>query len=111
MAETETPHPLTALPPFDALPAEALARLLPEVDEVEAAAGTLIFEAGQPLQGFYVIADGRVDVEEPGGDAVSHRGRGDMMGERGLMRDGRAVLTARAVEDARLYLLPPATFR
>ena len=96
--------------PFDLLPAEARAEVAATARVVRHAAGDVLFERGDKLPGLYVIETGAVQSEAPGGVVVSRRNAGDLLGERGLMRDGRAQLTSRVVEAARLYLVPAATF-
>ena len=56
--------------------------------------------------GIYLIKRGAVEVLDPSGDLVSLLGPRNSFGERGLMRDGIAVTTARAAEDAVILLLP-----
>ncbi|MDW4498821.1 DUF294 nucleotidyltransferase-like domain-containing protein [Sulfitobacter sp. D35] len=102
---------LTRFAPFDLLPDAERAAMADELSEIAAEAGTLLFEEGAVLRGLYVIESGAVDIWSQGNDLVSRRGPGDCMGERGLLREGRAMLTARISEPARLLLLPAARFR
>ncbi|MHA3980428.1 DUF294 nucleotidyltransferase-like domain-containing protein [Halovulum sp. GXIMD14794] len=97
--------------PFDQLPDEARTRLAGSVESVTCAAGEVLFDKGGELEGLYVIESGIVHSEAAGGEVVSRRGPGDILGERGLLRDGKAQLTARVIEPARLWLVPAASFR
>ena len=101
---------LCAQAPFDALTDEMRARLAPDLDLVELAKGETLFAKGAALRGLYVVMSGAFDIQTGANDLVSHRGPGDIMGERGLLRDGTAQLTARTSEDARLILIPTAHF-
>jgi CBS domain-containing protein len=62
------------------------------------------------LEGLYVIESGAFDMQAGAHDLVAHRGPGEIMGERGLLRDGTAQLDVRATEAARLILIPTAHF-
>ena len=97
---------LTRFQPFDHLPEAQRAALADTLDEVRVEKGGLIFEEGEPLPGLFVIESGEVEVRTSGNHVVSYRGPGDVMGERGLLRDGRAILTAEAKEDTRMLLFP-----
>ena len=101
---------LCAQPPFDALTDAMRARLAPMLDAIDLAQGETLFEKGTPLRGLYVIISGAFDIQTGANDLVSHRGPGDIMGERGLLRDGTAQLTARTSEPARLILIPGSEF-
>lgn len=112
MAKPE-PTPIELLcrnAPFDALPPALRAELGPVLRRVSLAPGEVLFAIGDPLAGFYLVETGALDIETGGREPVSRRGPGDMMGERGLLRDGTAQLTARAVEPTRLILMPPGWF-
>lgn len=102
---------LARFAPFDLLPPDRHAELEHELVRVAAAPGETIFEQGEVLRGLYVILSGQVDVRTAQGEVVSRRGEGEAMGERGLLRDGRAMLGARAVTAAELLLLPAPLFR
>ena len=96
--------------PFDLLPPETHAALANKVRRVHSDAGEVLFAEGQPLKGLYLLEAGAVDIETAGSDLVSHRRPGDVMGERGLLRDGLALLTASTVESSTLLLIPKDLF-
>ncbi|WP_417733690.1 DUF294 nucleotidyltransferase-like domain-containing protein [Roseovarius sp.] len=107
---TDLLEALTRHAPFDALP-DALRRDIgPHLAMVEIATGDVLFQKGGPLAGLYVVESGALDIETGHADLVSRRGVGDIMGERGLLRDGNAMLTARAVEPSRLIVIPKDRF-
>ncbi len=97
--------------PFDLLSEAEAADLAGAIRRVSVKTGDTIFEEGAPLAGLYVIETGSVEIRTRGDDVVSHRGPGDVMGERGLLREGRAMLTARALEPTTLLMLDGARFR
>lgn len=101
---------LSQFAPFDMLSEETLAGLSAEVELVKMRAGEVLFQEGELLRGLYIVESGALDIESSNAELVSKRGSGDIMGERGLLRDGRAMLTARVTEDTRLFLVPADRF-
>lgn len=102
---------LESVHPYDSLPRDELARVASSFSRREVAAGQEIYHEGTPLEGLYLIKRGAVEILDGAGGLVSILGPRNSFGERGLMRDGLAMTTARATEDAVLLLLPPPTFR
>ena len=102
---------LESVHPYDSLPQDELARVAGSFSRRDYAAGAEIYYAGEPLRGLYLVKRGTVEVLDPSGAQVSLLGPRNAFGERGLMRDGIAVTTARAVEAAVVLLLPTAQFR
>lgn len=96
--------------PFDLLPDAARAGLQDDLQRVTATPGDVLFREGAPLKGLYIVEAGELDIMSSDSDLVSRRGPGDVMGERGLLRDGQAMLTARVTEPATLLLMPAARF-
>ena len=101
---------LTRIPPFDLLPEDIGQGLVAEISRIEAAHGDILFREGDRLKGLYIVESGTVDIESSHADLVSQRGPGDIMGERGLLRNGNALLTARATSPAELLLIPSHRF-
>ncbi|MDF2234986.1 putative nucleotidyltransferase substrate binding domain-containing protein [Albimonas sp. CAU 1670] len=101
---------LARFAPFDLLPPDRLVELDRDLRLRGLRPGEDLFLEGQPLDGLYVILSGEIEVYARGGEVVSHRGEGEAMGERGLLRDGRAMLSARAETEAELLLLPARAF-
>lgn len=101
---------LVRFPPFDLLPEAERKALAGSLDQVTFEGHTLVFEEGAPLAGLYVIETGTVEIRASGDHVVSYRGRGDVMGERGLLRDGRAMLTAETTEPTTMLLIPADRF-
>jgi CBS domain-containing protein len=97
--------------PYDTLSRDELVRVAGSFSRREFAAGEEVYRAGEPLKGLYLVERGAVEVLDPSGEQVSLLGPRNSFGERGLMRDGLAVTTARVTEDAVLLLLPAGEFR
>ncbi|WP_149141009.1 DUF294 nucleotidyltransferase-like domain-containing protein [Gemmobacter caeruleus] len=111
-----TPDPavlafLESVHPYDSLPQDEMARVALSFSRRDFTSGEEVYHAGEPLKGLYLIKRGSVEVLEPSGGLVSLLGPRNSFGERGLMRDGQAVTTARVTEDATLLLLPTDIFR
>ena len=102
---------LESVHPYDTLPRDELVRVTNSFSRREFSAGEEVYHAGEPLKGLYLVKRGSVEVLEPSGGLVSLLGPRNSFGERGLMRDGLAVTTARVTEDAVLLLLPTAEFK
>ncbi|MDP7149886.1 MAG: putative nucleotidyltransferase substrate binding domain-containing protein [Paracoccaceae bacterium] len=101
---------LGRFPPFDMLPVNERMALTDGLSELSLSPGSVVFEEGQVLANLYLIEDGLIDVRTSSGDRVSRRGTGDIIGERGLLRDGKAMLTATVKEQASLLLIKADTF-
>ncbi len=101
---------LATVHPYDSLAPDELARVAEMFEEVEAGEGAVLYRAGEALAGLYLIAEGRVEVLDETGAPVSLLAARNSFGERGLVRGGLAVTTARTTEPARLLVLPAAEF-
>ncbi|RDC74557.1 cyclic nucleotide-binding/CBS domain-containing protein [Rhodovulum sp. 12E13] len=101
---------LATVHPYDSLAPDELARVAETFEQVEAEEGTVLYRAGEALAGLYLIAEGRVEVSDETGAPVSLLAARNSFGERGLVRGGLAVTTARTTEAARLLLLPATEF-
>ncbi|MFU8776632.1 MAG: DUF294 nucleotidyltransferase-like domain-containing protein [Roseovarius sp.] len=101
---------LTCHAPFSGLPHALRSALAPKLARMVLEPGAVLFEKGAPLAGLYVVESGGLDIETGHADLVSHRGPGDIMGERGLLRDGNALLTARAAKRSELIVIPKEAF-
>ena len=101
---------LETVHPYDTLSKEDLARVAGVFDRREFAAGDEIYHTGHPMAGLFLVKRGSVEVLEPNGGLVSLLGPRNSFGERGLMRDGFAVTTARATEPTVVLMLPTVEF-
>lgn len=101
----ETVHPYASLPraAFNHVVRQAVRRELP--------AGSVIYRHADPLEGLYIVMDGKVETRDASGAAISELSPRDSFGERGLLADGRAATSAHAATDVTLLLLPAEAFR
>ncbi|MBM3614116.1 MAG: cyclic nucleotide-binding/CBS domain-containing protein [Alphaproteobacteria bacterium] len=102
---------LETVHPYDSLPQDELARVATSFSCRELAADQVIYAAGEPMQGLFLTMKGAVEVMDPSGVLVSILGPRNSLGERGLMRDGVAVTTAKTTEASTVLMLPDAEFR
>ncbi|WP_050528723.1 DUF294 nucleotidyltransferase-like domain-containing protein [Pseudorhodobacter aquimaris] len=102
---------LETVHPYDTLSKDDLAQVAGVFDRREFAAGDEIYHIGQPLDGLYLVKRGSVEVLDPSGGLVSLLGPRNSFGERGIMRDGLAVTTARCTEETVALVLPTADFK
>jgi CBS domain-containing protein len=117
MTETATLSPdgllafLRSVHPYDSLDDTALSDLARRFEQRSYTAGAQIYALNAPLDGLYLIYSGEVEVRDAHDAPVSLLGPRNSFGERGLLRDGHAVTSAKAVRDTRLLLLPRADFQ
>jgi len=102
---------LETVHPYDSLPRDELVRVATSFSRREYPSGSEVYSAGEPLRGLYLLKRGRVEVIDRSGTLVSQLGPRNAFGERGLLRDGLAVTSARALEDCVILLLPLADLR
>lgn len=102
---------LASVHPYDSLPPAVLRDLARQFQLIEAAPGDAIYALNEDLKGLYLVHSGEVEVRDENGIPVSLLGPRNSFGERGLIRGGRAVTSARATADALLLLLPREAFR
>lgn len=102
---------LQSVHPYDSLPPDELTRVASSFSRREYPAGTEIYAAGEPLRGMYLVKRGTVEVLDSNGGLVSLLAPRNSFGERGLLREGLAVTTARATEESVLLMLPTAEFK
>jgi CBS domain-containing protein len=102
---------LETVHPYDTLSKDDLAQVAGVFERREYAAGDEIYRTGQPLNGIFLVKRGSVEVLEPSGGLVSLLGPRNSFGERGLLRDGLAVTTAKATEETVALMLPTPDFK
>lgn len=110
MMTEDTARFLVGMHPYDSLPRDELARVAGSFSRRPIAAGEVIYRAGEPLAGLYLIESGSVGITDAAGADVSLLEAGESFGERGLRRDGLASTNARAVTPGWLLVLPPSEF-
>jgi CBS domain-containing protein len=92
--------------PYDSLTRDELTRVASFFSRRTYDVDAMIYHLGERLPGLYLIESGAVTVTDRNGDSVSQLGARNSFGERGLLRDGVAVTSARAAEPAQILLLP-----
>jgi CBS domain-containing protein len=102
---------LSSVHPYDALPADAIDALVPQFDIWEIETGFPVYDLGDTLPGLFIIYEGKIEVRDENDVVVSHLGVRNSFGERGLLRDGQAVTSARAEEHSVVLMLPAPAFR
>ncbi|SLN46575.1 Hypoxic response protein 1 [Falsiruegeria litorea R37] len=101
---------LKSVHPYDALPVTELDTIAPQLDVWEVERDFAVYDHGEALPGLFIVYEGQIEVTDENGVAVSHLGLRNSFGERGLLRDGKAVTSARADAHSVLLVLPPALF-
>ncbi|MGB0439538.1 MAG: CBS domain-containing protein, partial [Paracoccaceae bacterium] len=101
---------LESVHPYDRLPPETLVDLAPQFHTLRLTADARIFDRGDALDGLFLIESGEVEITGAEGMALSLLGPRNSFGERGLMRDGTAVTSARTTCPTTLLMLPIAAF-
>jgi predicted acylesterase/phospholipase RssA/CRP-like cAMP-binding protein len=104
---------LAGVPLFASLDERIRRQLAGQLEPVHAAAGDVIIAEGEPGDGLFVVASGRVQVSVAAGgtDRVLHElGRGAVVGEIALLSDRPRSATVQAVRDSDLLLLRVSSF-
>ena len=109
MADAKT-SALVRVPLFAHCSPRELEFVASRTDEVEVAAGRQLVRQGQPGDTFYVLLDGRADVEVDGRPRTT-LGPGDFFGEISMLDRGPATATVMTSTPARLMVMSHAQFR
>ncbi|RFZ64372.1 Multidrug resistance protein stp [Mycobacterium marinum] len=100
---------LRQLPLFAGLPAATMAELRHHTDEIELQAGSYLFHEADPSDALYVVRSGRLRVVQR--DLVLRElGRGEVVGELGLLIDAPRSASVQAMRDSVLIRLSKAQF-
>jgi NTE family protein len=95
---------LAKVPLFAAAGSDVIERMAERAGTVRIEAGEWLFRAGDPADALYVVSSGRVEVLIDGSPA-STLGRGDVIGELGLLTSTPRSASARAQRDSELVRL------
>jgi predicted acylesterase/phospholipase RssA len=101
--------PLAALPLFAGLDPVALAELRDHAEQVELEAGSYLFYEGDRSDSLYVVRNGRLQVLQ-NDVVVTELGRGEVVGELGLLIAAPRSASVRAKRDSTLVRLTKAQF-
>lgn len=102
---------LETVHPYDSLPRAELERVAESFSCMKLMAGADVYGHGDHLPGLFLIMDGSVEVRDSSGTVISQLSPRNSFGERGLMVDGLAVTSARALTDLLLLMLPAHEFK
>lgn len=100
---------LESLPLFSGLDAAALAELRRSAEEIELDAGSYLFHAGEPADSLYVVRSGRLQAIQTQ-IVIREFGRGEVIGELGLLTGAPRSASIRAVRDSTLVRLTKEQF-
>lgn len=99
---------------FRDLSAADVAALAAEMTVLTVSEGQLVFDEGDPGDGWYLIVSGEVMIarrsDEKPPHTLAHLEAGEGFGEMSLLEDAPRMAEARAVEDTTLARLPRETF-
>jgi CBS domain-containing protein len=101
---------LASTHPYDVLPDDVRAELAGAIDSVALTAGETLYSVGDPQTHLFLIVTGRIDITDPDGASCPSSAPGTPSASAGLMKDGIAVVTAKAAEDSELLRIPAASF-
>ena len=100
---------LRAIPLFEALDDAALSLIGHVATEFEAAAGHVLVERGRDGAGMFVLEEGRVVVDLPGGRTMEE-GPGEFFGELAILCSGVRTARVRAATPVRCLAIGRADF-
>ncbi|WP_420716131.1 MFS transporter [Mycobacterium sp. 94-17] len=101
--------PLSALPLFAGLDPITLAELREHAEQINLEAGSFLFRAGEASDSLYVVRNGRLQVLQ-NDVVVTELGRGEVVGELGLLIAASRSASVRAVRDSTLIRLTKEQF-
>ncbi|OSQ51764.1 DUF294 nucleotidyltransferase-like domain-containing protein [Marivita geojedonensis] len=101
---------LSAIHPYDSMEPAALKTLITAFEVRQIPAGGMIYALNSPLEGLFVVYEGDVEIRDEHDVPISLLGARNSFGERGLLRDGASLTSARAVSDTIVLMLPAARF-
>ncbi len=101
---------LKSVHPYDALPEGTVETLAPQFEPWEIEKGFSAYDAGEASPGLFLVYEGMIEVRDENDVVVSHLGIRNSFGERGLLRGGIAVTSARADEHSIVLVLPATAF-
>jgi CBS domain-containing protein len=101
---------LSAIHPYDAMERTTLLSLADAFDVKTYEEGTELYGLGQTLDGLFIVFEGEVEIRDEHGVPISLLGPRNSFGERGLLRDGSSLTSAKAISRATVLVLPAKRF-
>lgn len=92
------------------LDAELLARVLPRLSTLELPGGATLMAEGDPSDALYLVLSGRLRATRRSGTVLGEIGRGEPIGEMGVITGAPRSATVRALRDCVLARLDGADF-
>jgi CRP/FNR family transcriptional regulator, cyclic AMP receptor protein len=100
---------LHRIPLFEGLPAADLERIAGWLEPIEVPAGWYLLNQGSSPVGFFVVVDGRVDVDREG-TVVATLGPGDFFGEIALLEGDTRTATVVTATQVRALVMDADEF-
>jgi len=100
---------LRTIPLFAHVDEGGLGRIAACSNEFEARAGHVLIEVGRPGAGLFLVEEGTLTVELPGGQQTE-RGPGEFVGELALLTDAAHTARVRAATDVRCLAISRRDF-
>ena len=97
--------------PYDSLSESRRLEIAESMTSLSLDGGAYVFKHDDPIDGLYVILNGQITILDEDDNELSLLERGNSFGERGLLRSGRAVTTAKVSKNADLLRLPSEVFK
>lgn len=97
--------------PFASISADAAQEIIPKLHHFDRDPGELIFQAGRPAEGLYIVGSGIVKLAQETSEGsrvyiLDIRGRGDLLGEEALFSRCSYAANAKAICATQLCYLP-----
>jgi CBS domain-containing protein len=108
--EPDAPGFLAAHHPFDQLDARALEQVAHDLEARRVAAGEPVLEPDQPVTHLHIVRRGAVEVRDRDGVLLARLGEGDVFGQNALAENVPADISATALDETMLYLIPARRF-
>jgi len=102
---------LSAIHPYDGMERAALLSLINDLDVRTYQPEDQVYGLGQTLDGLFVVFEGDVEIRDEHNVPISLLGVRNSFGERGLLREGVSLTSARAMSHTTLLMLPADRFR
>ena len=102
---------LSSVHPYDAMDDAALAEVIQALEVRDYEGGDVVYGLGDRLEGLFIIQDGQVDIRDAHDVPVSQLGPRNSFGERGLLKAGVSLTSARTLGSTTLLILPVNAFQ
>jgi CRP-like cAMP-binding protein len=104
-------HKRRAYSVFDDLPRDEVESFVAALSVTRLAAGDVLVRQGGPADGFFLVAEGEVELRQGDDGELERLGPGALFGEMAVLRDRPRRTTVRATSPALVWALDRETFR